>query len=376
MICAACGDPTDAEPCATCGASPVLVGRYRLVDTLGRGRSGTTFRAVRIADGAVVAVKEMPLRRADSDKARALFQREARVLAQLDHPRIPRYLEDFVAGRGKHAAIFLVEELVEGVDLDVEMATRRYDEPDVLDVLAGLLPILAYLHGRSPPVLHRDVKPRNVLRRTDGALVLVDFGAVRADGVDSELGGSTVAGTFGYMAPEQFRGDAGPGTDLYGLGALAVALLTRREPNTLADTTGRLRWRAHANVSPGMAMLLDRLLEPDIDRRASGAEAVLGEVRRLRGGGGAASAGFLDARGGSRGDAAAEDGRSEAPSGTSGGLGTPRGPAAGQDRPEAGEGARADGPPRTAAAAATSVVGEAPFGRAPLPAAPHPPLGR
>jgi hypothetical protein len=281
-LCAACGEPTAADPCASCGASPLLVGRFRLLEALGSGRSGTTFRAVRVVDGAVVAIKEMPLRGAQSDKARALLQREARVLRELDHPRIPRHVEDFVAGRGKHAALFLVEELIEGVDLAREMERHRYDEADVLDVLAGILPVLAYLHGRSPPVIHRDLKPRNVMRRADGALVLLDFGAVRDALVDSELGGSTVAGTFGYMAPEQFRGDAAPGTDLYGLGALAVALLTRREPNTLSDTTGRVKWRAHANVSSGTAVLLDRLLDPDLDRRPRSAPVALAEVERLR----------------------------------------------------------------------------------------------
>ncbi len=252
------------------------------MEALGRGRSGTTFRAVRVADGAEVAIKEMPLRRAETGKARALFQREARVLAQLRHPQIPRHIEDFVAGRGKAAAIFLVEELVDGVDLAREMEGRRHDEADVLDVLAGILPVLTYLHGRSPAVIHRDLKPRNVMRRIDGQLVLLDFGAVRDEAVDSELGGSTVAGTFGYMAPEQFRGDATAASDLYGVGALAVALLTRREPHTLADVAGRVRWRAHATVSPGLAALLDRLLDRDMDRRPRSAEAVLEEVRRLR----------------------------------------------------------------------------------------------
>lgn len=179
LICAACGEPGDADPCVACGGAILLVGRYQLVEVLGRGRSGVTFRALRVSDGANVAIKEMPLRGAANDKARALYQREARVLQQLSHPRIPRHVEDFVAGRGKDAGIFLVEELVEGRDLGRELEERRYDEAEVLDVLRGLLPILVYLHGRSPPVMHRDIKPRNVMRRPDGELVLLDFGAVR-----------------------------------------------------------------------------------------------------------------------------------------------------------------------------------------------------
>jgi hypothetical protein len=224
----------------------------------------------------------MPLRRADTPKARELFAREARVLRQLDHPRIPRHLDDFVTGRGKHAALVLVEELVPGEDLAHEVEGHRHTEAEVLAILEDLLPILAYLHGLSPPVVHRDVKPRNVMRRPDGSLVLLDFGAVRDAAVDPELGGSTVAGTFGYMAPEQFRGDASPASDLYGAGALAVALLTRREPHRMADPSGRVHWREWANVSAPFADLLDRLLEPDESRRPSSAAAALDDVRRVR----------------------------------------------------------------------------------------------
>jgi hypothetical protein len=77
-----------------------------------------------------------------------------------------------------------------------------------------------------------------------------------------------VAGTFGYMAPEQFAGDAEPRSDLYGLGALAVALLTRKEPQSLSDHANRLRWTSHARVTGAVHDLLNRLVEPELERRA------------------------------------------------------------------------------------------------------------
>src|SRR5690606_3127387 len=161
---------------------------------------------------------------------------------------------------------------------------HRYTSAEVLDVVDELLGVLAYLHALAPPIIHRDLKPANVLRRTvDGRLVLVDFGAVRDAMQDLELGGSTITGTFGYMAPEQFRGDAVPATDLYGVGALAVCLLTRREPHTLLGPSGRLEWEAHTRVDPVLATLLHRLLEPDPRRRPADAVQVrrwIGSVRR------------------------------------------------------------------------------------------------
>ncbi|MEZ4241227.1 MAG: thioredoxin domain-containing protein [Myxococcota bacterium] len=281
MICADCGHRTDTAPCPACGADPLLAGRWRLEAELGRGTSGTTFRAVDTRSGDTVAVKEMPIGRASSAKARELLGREARILGELDHPAIPRLVTSTVTGTGRAQAVVLVQEYVDGVDLRTELATRRYDPLEVLHVAADLLEVLGYLHRLSPPVVHRDLKPANVIRRTDGRLVLVDFGAVRDSLRDLDLGGSTVAGTFGYMAPEQLVGDASPMSDLYGLGALLVHLLTRTEPQQMLAVGGGLRWQHRAQVPPGLQQLLDDLLQPDPDLRRSRLQSTEAVHRRV-----------------------------------------------------------------------------------------------
>lgn len=276
MFCAACGaeqPAADLERCAACGAPPLLAGRYRLEVILGQGAHGTTWRAVEVASGRVVAVKELPLRLGAPAKIVQLFEREAAVLQQLRHPGIPDYLDHFVLGAGRQRAMYLVMRFVDGTSLERKLRTHRFDEREVLQILDALLEVLEYLHALSPPVIHRDLKPANVLIEGERP-VLIDFGSVRDALRDEDLGGSTVAGTFGFMAPEQFAGDALPATDLYGLGALAVALLTRKPPHTLQDVQQRLSWRPHANVGEGTAALLDRLLAAEIvDRPASAAEA-------------------------------------------------------------------------------------------------------
>jgi serine/threonine protein kinase len=241
---------------------------------VGDGRSGTTWRGVREADGEVCAIKELPFRRAHTAKERQLIAREADVLRQLDHPGIPRLHETFLLGKGPGRALYIVQEFVDGMTLAEELADHRFEESEVNAILVELLAILQYLHGLSPPVIHRDIKPQNVMRAGDGHLVLVDFGAVRDVIRDPDLGGSTVAGTFGYMAPEQFSGDATPGSDLYGLGATAVALLTRRDPHTLQDWAQRTRWRQHAQVSDGLANVLSAMLTPNPDARPTSANQV------------------------------------------------------------------------------------------------------
>src|SRR6185437_13327347 len=129
---------------------------------------------------------------------------------------------------------------------------------------------LDYLHGRAPPIVHRDIKPSNVIRRPDGSFALIDFGAVR-DRMKPE-GGSTVVGTFGYMAPEQFQGRAMPASDVYAAGATALTLLTGREPEDLPhkglalDVPTAL---AGTRVQPALVRALSTMLVPDPDTRAS-----------------------------------------------------------------------------------------------------------
>lgn len=282
MICGHCGEAIEGQPtsCPACEADPLLEGRYRLEAVVGRGAAGITYRAVRLADGQAVAIKEMPFHRIDSPKVRALFDRETRVLQQLDHPRIPAYVDHFVAGDGRHRSLYLAQAFIDGPTLAAEMASRRYREDEVLAIVAEVADILDYLHTLRPPVIHRDLKPGNLMRRThDEAIVLVDFGAVRDALADPAMGGSTVVGTYGYMAPEQYRGDASPATDLYALGVTAAVLLTRRPADALSERPGAIDWRREVDAHPATAALLDDLLRSDPIRRPESARVV---ARRAR----------------------------------------------------------------------------------------------
>ncbi len=280
-ICASCGVEVEAASgdCPKCEDPVLLAGRYRLVEVLGRGANGITYRAERTTDGNVFAVKEMSLRTLESAKAMELFDREARVLRELDHPAIPRYEDDFHFGQGKNAALYLVQELVSGRTLEAEMASKRYDVAEVLAIVSELAEVLEYLHRRSPPVVHRDVKPKNVMRRDDGRLVLIDFGSVR-DAL-STRGGSTVAGTFGYMAPEQLAGKATPASDVYALGALAVALLTRKEPDTLLGDDHRIDVREHVDAPDEVLALLEEMLDARTSSRIQRACEIAERAREI-----------------------------------------------------------------------------------------------
>lgn len=267
--------PSSSPPASDPLPSGLRDGRYAVVRRLGEGGQATTFEAVDKRQGKPVAIKRFRVRGAKSWKEVELAEREARVLASLSHPLLPRYVEHFEEG----GELYLVTELVGGESLaSLRRRGERLDERDVVRLLRDVSEALDYLHGRAPPVVHRDIKPSNVLRRDDGRFVLIDFGAVR-DRMRPE-GGSTVVGTFGYMAPEQFQGRAMPASDVYAVAATAVALLTGREPEELphkglaVDVRTALAGRA----SPALTDALARMLEPDPDVRPAAIAPLLARL--------------------------------------------------------------------------------------------------
>ena len=252
--------------------------RYQLGEAIGHGGQGHTFRATDTETGRTVAVKRLRLKGADSWKPFDLFERECSVLRTLDHPGIPDFLDSFADEEA--GEFFLVMELVEGSTL---RGMARRGEPladaQLWNVLHQALEILGYLHGLNPPVIHRDVKPQNMVLRPDNRLYLVDFGGVRV--ALREDGGSTMVGTFGFMAPEQLHGEATPATDIYGLGATLATLATGVE----ADRLPRKGLKVDlAEVLPDTPLraLLAQMMEPDPADRPGTCDAVKAEAARLQ----------------------------------------------------------------------------------------------
>src|ERR1700722_12235715 len=245
-------------------------GRFVIIGTLGEGSQGRTFDAVDKRVGQPVAVKRFDVRGAASWKDVDLAEREARVLQSLSHPMLPRYVDRFE----ENGALYLAMEKIEGSSLaSLRKRGETLREKDGVRLLHDAADVLAYLHGRAPPVIHRDLKPGNVIRRPDGSFAFVDFGAVR-DKLRPE-GGSTVVGTFGYMAPEQFQGRALPASDVYAIGATCLAMLTGKQPEDLPhrglsiDVAAALRGIASERLTRTLA----HMLEPDPERRAARSEA-------------------------------------------------------------------------------------------------------
>ena len=279
VICGRCRKETsDYESnCESCGESPLLEGRYCLVEVLGRHPARSTFRAFDTRDDEPVVVKEMDVGKIDDLKDLELVEREIDAIESITHDRVPRYLDDFEIEKGGSLYICLVQDHVDGQPLS---ECGKFDEAEVLEFIEDLAETLAHLHELRPPVLHRDIKPSNVIRRPDGRYALVDFGSVRRE-IEDSVGGSTVAGTMGYMAPEQYRGVATPASDLYGLGATAVSMMTGRQAQEIINPIEPRAWQAHVDARPEIVMFLQTLLAPSPDDRVQNASDVADRARRL-----------------------------------------------------------------------------------------------
>lgn len=223
------------------------------------------------------------------DKAQTLFEREASILYQLDHPQIPKFRELLREGD----RLFLVQDYIEGPTYRDLLARRQaqgshFSEAEVTQLLTQLLPLLQYLHGLG--LVHRDISPDNLLQRNaDGRPVLIDFGGVKQllvnvryqlgvpEPYQSATGEVTRLGQVGY-APESQRlsGQASPTDDLYALGVTAMVLLTGQEPTDLYDQRQkRWVWPDHIEASPRLRELLERLAAPEPAQRYGSAGQVL-----------------------------------------------------------------------------------------------------
>ena len=254
----------------------IINDRYRIVGILGQGGNAITYKAEDLKNGNIVAIKAMSLSHLKDWKQLELFEREAEILKKLNHPSIPRYLDYFTVDTESDRSFYIVQDLVVGESLAqlVEKGWRT-NENGVKKIAGQILEILGYLQSFNPPVIHRDIKPQNLILGTDQRVYLIDFGAVQTTYHSTLAGSSTVVGTFGYMSPEQFRGQTVPATDLYALGATLLFLLTHRSPAEIITENLKLNFRHHVQISEDFAYWLEKILEPELEKRFSSAQEAL-----------------------------------------------------------------------------------------------------
>src|SRR5689334_23674383 len=229
----------------------VLDGRYRVDAMIATGGTSSVYRGLDLRLDRPVALKVMESRYAGDQQFLTRFQREARAVARLNDPGLVAVYDQGIEGRYP----FLVMELVEGGTLRELLRERGPMPPHaVAAVLAPMLDGLAVAHRDG--LVHRDVKPENVLISDDGDVKIADFGLVRAIAEAKITSTSVILGTAAYLSPEQVStGDATPASDVYGVGILAYELLTGRTPFT-GDTALAVAYqRMDRDVAPPSAVI-------------------------------------------------------------------------------------------------------------------------
>jgi tRNA A-37 threonylcarbamoyl transferase component Bud32 len=208
------------------------VGPYRIIEQLGQGGMATVFKAYHAGLDRYVAIKVMHPAFKQDPTFLARFQREARVVAKLDHPHIvPIY--DYAE---HNANPYLVMKYIEGETLKARLSRGPLTRDEGLHIVDAMGKAMAYAHGRG--ILHRDIKPSNILLCPDGSIYLADFGLARiAQAGESTLSNEMLLGTPHYISPEQARGERSldAGTDIYSFGVVLYEMVVGRVPFN-ADT--------------------------------------------------------------------------------------------------------------------------------------------
>ncbi len=272
--------------CQSCGSQLELIGRYRVLRLLSdKTGFGKIYEAYQQDTPKILKVLKEEL--TNDSKALSLFQQEANVLEQLNHPGIPK-AEGYFPYQTRNNVMLhcLVMEKIEGPNLEQwlkQQQNRPISEAQAIAWLKQLLEILALVHNQQ--YLHRDIKPSNIMIRPDGQLVLIDFGTAReitrtylANG-----GGITAISSSGYSPLEQMRGQAIPQSDFFALGRTFVFLLTGLPPGQLYDPhLDILQWRDHAtHVSPLLLDFIDWLMSTEVSNRPSNTEEILERLAEI-----------------------------------------------------------------------------------------------
>jgi len=257
----------------------ILRERYEIQRQLGEKPGQQTLLALDKQTHNLVVVKLLLFNGGLKWETVKLFEREAKILKELNHPAIPRYLDYFDVETTFGKGFALVQSYIQASSLEEQVkAGRTFTETELKQIAKEILAVLIYLHNRYPPIIHRDIKPGNILLtnrsgNSVGQVYLVDFGSVQA--AASEGATRTIVGTYGYMPPEQFGERAVPASDLYALGTTLIYLASGQHPADLPQKTLRICFENYVSLSNSFIDWLRWITEPSLEQRLASADHAL-----------------------------------------------------------------------------------------------------
>ncbi len=254
----------------------ILQQRYQLKQKLAQNAGRQTWLAedISIQPAETVILKFLSFGEQFQWQDLKLFEREAEILKQLSHHRIPKYRDSFSL-EDNHNWFALVQEYIPGSSFKQLIESKqRFSEEELRTIATEVLEILCYLHTLNPQVIHRDIKPSNLMLGGEKQVYLIDFGAVQ-DNAAAQGTTFTVVGTYGYAPIEQFGGRTVPASDLYALGATLIHLATGIIPADLPQKQIRIQFQDRVSLSNHFVRWIEKLTEPDIEQRFSTAPEAL-----------------------------------------------------------------------------------------------------
>ncbi|MDP6947166.1 MAG: serine/threonine-protein kinase, partial [Myxococcota bacterium] len=282
LLCPAClhEHATTVDRCTACRAEMRLDGRLTLRRLLGQGGSSRTFEAYDDVADRTVALKMLDISKMTDWKRLELFKRQHTLLSSLDLPGVPDAYGMFEADTISGVQWCFEQELIPGETLQAQLdAGRRFTEAEGVAIFEDLLGTLGALHALSPPLIHRDVKPSNLMLTPEDRAVLIDFDTATGDDQDPFKRDATMVGTAGFVPLEQLAGQAVPASDLYAAAMTLVALLSRRPVTDLPVEGGRVLFEDALEVGDSLRYVLSRLLSPASEERLQTTEEVLAALR-------------------------------------------------------------------------------------------------
>lgn len=275
----------DSSSDSSLQANTVLKGRYKILGVLGGGGMGTVYQArdLNFPDvRRLVAVKEMLNPTTDPalhSSTLKTFQREANILAALNHSAIPKIFDFF----DQKDRVYLVMEFINGSDLESLLAkTKELPSEKIIEWAIDLCDVISYLHNQPKPIVFRDLKPSNIMIDSFGKIRLIDFGIAKI--FDSGVKKHTMIGTEGYCAPEQYKGDVTILSDIYSLGATLHHILTRQDPRLAPPFSFPERpiQQYNPKAPDGLIAIVEKALQFEPQNRFQSCDEMKAEFEKLR----------------------------------------------------------------------------------------------
>ncbi|TVQ44079.1 MAG: serine/threonine protein kinase [Gloeocapsa sp. DLM2.Bin57] len=290
-------NPDTHKYCQGCGAvladstqEYLFRSRFQVIKKLGQGGFGRTYLAKDLdCRDRLCVIKKLLIQGNDVliQRVKELFDREGEQLDKLQHSQIPKLIAYFAYQDG----LYLVQEYIQGKNLYEEYQQQgRFSEEKIKELLLSILPVLQYIHSQQ--IIHRDIKPENIMRRDDGSLVLIDFGATKVVSETVPSQSVLIPSSPGYSPLEQQQGNAKAASDIYSLGATAIRLLTgcfvddSNQDSLFDDYHNQWIWReylekSNLKINPQLEAILNKMVAVSLANRYQDVADILADFNNL-----------------------------------------------------------------------------------------------